>query len=566
MNCAIKRIIQFHNAYVPGPIQIKNQMGQDITTYCQYSWSNDMVCWTNWVTYDMYLKICGQLKDETYIRILIQDSIGIVKIHDVATDCYSVTLDLDNPFEVTICNDNLFNPYANLDCAIKLQQQMADSIICMFGIPVYYFRVKPDPTTADYTFKEYLLHNIESVKQIKMMIPEGTMPSSNPKFNALDFDWETDWDVEIGKNEFARAFGDGQVPKVRDFIYIPMMKRMWDVNSAYDEKNENLMWISTTWKLSLVKYEDTTNVNGTPEMESLIDSLIPHTYENTFGEKERTLWERTTGSTQIKSPDHAYTNLYDISMGDAIRQAYSKNEINIVDYQYNHNSMVVTRNIYKFKTPLAKVTYQKGYCGANGTLAFILQTTGTSRDELICSNCRQKTVCPYYSAEAGAKCSVPSTIIKCGPIDVNLTLKPIAGGNCYEISCGDIKGNLKLFASYLVIIRWNRQNYTVSMECYEHIHRTNIPTYMLKPEMYSFNATPTISVTSQYNLDYDITEEQDMFIQAYPCLLTNIKLYNIDLGREGAIKESLKYVTQHKNIIINDLARPIESGQGYTAR
>ena len=32
-----------------------------------------------------------------------------------------------------------------------------------------------------------------------------------------------------------------------------MMNRMWDVNAAYDEKNEGLMWRSTTWKLQLVK-------------------------------------------------------------------------------------------------------------------------------------------------------------------------------------------------------------------------------------------------------------------------------------------------------------------------
>ena len=35
-----------------------------------------------------------------------------------------------------------------------------------------------------------------------------------------------------------------------------MMKRMWEVNSAYDEKNTGLMWRSTTWKLQLVKYND----------------------------------------------------------------------------------------------------------------------------------------------------------------------------------------------------------------------------------------------------------------------------------------------------------------------
>ena len=61
-----------------------------------------------------------------------------------------------------------------------MQQQLSDQVICTLGIPVYYFRVVPDEDTKSYTFKEYVLHNVQSVKQIKMMIQDGTMPSSKP--------------------------------------------------------------------------------------------------------------------------------------------------------------------------------------------------------------------------------------------------------------------------------------------------------------------------------------------------------------------------------------------------
>ena len=143
----------------------------------------------------------------------------------------------------------------------------------MLGIPIYYIKVAPDLDTADYTFKEYALHNVESIKQIKLMIPDGEMPSSNPKLTEFDFDWETDWEVEISKTQFAAAFGDEAFPKQRDFIYIPMMKRMWEVNSAYDEKKDGLMWRSTTWKLALVKYNESTNVS-TNEWGDVIDGWL----------------------------------------------------------------------------------------------------------------------------------------------------------------------------------------------------------------------------------------------------------------------------------------------------
>ena len=39
---------------------------------------------------------------------------------------------------------------------------------------------------------------------VKIMIEDGQMPSSNPKLNDFDFDWEVDWDTEISKTQFAK--------------------------------------------------------------------------------------------------------------------------------------------------------------------------------------------------------------------------------------------------------------------------------------------------------------------------------------------------------------------------
>lgn len=226
-----------------------------------YSWSSDGVCWTNWTNIHNYNHICSKLEGDFFLRVLFTGGITMVKYNGVIVNCYNITLDTSNVFLQDFCsNTNLFQPYNNLDCALQLQQQLSDSIVCMFGIPIYYFRVVPQVDTADYTFKEYVMHNVESVKQLKLMIPDGQMPSSKPIFSEMDFDWEVDWDVELGKSQFANAFGDEVFPKQRDLIYIPMMKRMWEVNSAYDEKNEGLMWRSTTWKLALVKYNEKSNI------------------------------------------------------------------------------------------------------------------------------------------------------------------------------------------------------------------------------------------------------------------------------------------------------------------
>ena len=238
MSCGIKHILTLSEAIVFNEITVINNFEKDITNECKFSWSSDRVCWTSWTTYDNYLDVCSNIEGDFYLRILISGVFGKLYFGNLLTNCFDICIDGSDTFLKNFCQEeNLFNPYSNLDCALELYEQTSNSIICMFGIPAFYFRVVPKKDTANYTFKEYVLHNVESVKQIKLMVPDGSMPSSNPKFSELDFEWEAPWEVEIGKQQFAQAFGDTAFPKYQDFIYVPLMKRMWDVNAAYEEKN-----------------------------------------------------------------------------------------------------------------------------------------------------------------------------------------------------------------------------------------------------------------------------------------------------------------------------------------
>ena len=57
MSCGIKRILQFQEAVRYQEIKVIDSFGIDITMQCQYSWSSDGVCWTNWVDYNEYKRI-----------------------------------------------------------------------------------------------------------------------------------------------------------------------------------------------------------------------------------------------------------------------------------------------------------------------------------------------------------------------------------------------------------------------------------------------------------------------------------------------------------------------------
>ena len=540
MSCNIKRIVKFNQAITTLPIKVIDNTNMNVTESCMYSWSADGICWSAWTTYDNYLRITPRLESDFYLKILISTGLSSIVIGNCITNDYTIAIDATNVFLNNFCGStNLFQPYNNLDCALQLQQQLADSIACMFGIPVYYFRTEPNRETVDYTFKEYVLHNVVAVKQIKLVIKDGAMPSSNPKLTEFDFDWETDWETEVSKTQFATAFGDDAYPKYGDFIYIPMMHRMWDVNAAYDEKNEGLMWRSTTWKLQLVKYSDSTAYSKS-EFDEFIDTLIPQTYENTFGQFERLEQERISQTPQVSAPMFAATNLYDIFMEDAIRKQYTKSDVAIIDKQYSHHANIISRNMYRFKNENGCITYQKGICGDNGTLMFIVETPGSFSEIL------------------------ERDIIQFGNLRINMIYK---GGKFTLVCNSGLSAILEPFKSYMCIIRWNRNNFTISMDVYNYTHREDMPIYKLRPEMYWFAFdNPVYAGVSDY--DNELSSEIELLCQihAYPLQLTNIKYYNEYLDTETAVKESVKYTTNNKACVFNDLARPINSGHGYAVK
>ena len=564
-DCPIKRIITFKEALIYGPIKIVDNLDVDVTSECQFSWSTDGACWTSWVSWMQYNTLAKNLEGDYFLRVLIFGGLSKVYYNNMLTNCYSICFDQSNAFLKDFCEgSNLLQPYTGLDCALELQQQMADSVICMFGIPIYYLRVVPNPESVDYTFKEWTLHNVVDIKQLKLMIPDGQMPSSNPKLTDFDFDWEIDWDTELSKNQFAKAFGDTAFPKQRDLVYIPLMKRLWEVNSAYDEKNEGLLWRPTTWKLALVKYNDKTNVDK-GNFEDLIDGWLVNKYEDTFGEKETAEQERQSAEPQLSAPKFSATNLYDIFIEDAIRSQITKNDITIQDKIFCHHSNIVARNIYRFKNENACVTYQKPMCGPSGWMSFIIETPG------------------------GMAAVVEKEIIQFGGLKINAGFDPtIDGGKDggkFFLNWGGMTISLDPFSIYMVVLRWNINNKTTDLIVYPYIHR-DIPPYLLNPDMYwwdfenpaarlvgdfdqSFSAGFFIDGAvakdnKEYKEEWDTSEVCQ--VHAWPLSLTNIKYYRGWMSDEDILKECVKYTTNHEQCVINDLARPINDGHGYAVR
>lgn len=549
------------------PIALFDENDVDITASCMFSWSSDAACWTNFVTFDQYNKMAPNIESDYYLRILIVTGFSKLALDNKIVDCYTICLYNENPYLMDLCLNQTVDFYAGLDCAIQMYQQMSDLICCMIGIPCYYFRVLPDQETKDLTFKEYLLHNVVDMKYLKLVCQDGQMPSSKPQMTEFDFDWETDWEVEMSKTAFAKAFGDTAFPKQRDIIYIPLMKRMWEVNSAYDEKNEAFMWRPVTWKLGLIKWNDKTNVDQ-GDFKDIIDNWAINRMED-FVDAEHVEQERQSGVNQMDAPLFNGDNLYITMLEDAIRTGVTITEKDSVekDIQLNHNAAIVCRNMYRFKDTKSIIKYVNTTCGDHGTLMFILDT----RIQMFENG--------WLDDGSAVK-----TLIKFGNINVDLKVEAKSiGRNAVQydhyILFNGMQAKLEdpshdphesLYTGiYLVQIRWNRGNFTTELNVLPYIQTVpkDTPPYRVRPEMHIFDFThPVCKMTGSYNNDYIQETPVEVYVSPAPVGLTNIKIFDVALSDNDMAKESIKYTTNNVHCVINDVARPFVDENGFNVR
>ena len=533
MACLIKRLITLTVPIHYQRINLFDDNNIDVTAGAKFSWSTDGLCWTNFVSLEQYGELAPNIEGDFYLRILITTGFSKLVVGGKVSDCYTICLYNENPYLADLCTNQTVDFYAGLDCALQMYIQLSDLVCCMVGIPIYYFRVLPDKSTADFTFKEYVLHNVVDLKHLKMVMQDGQMPSSKPQMTEFDFDWETDWDVEISKTAFAKAFGDNAFPKQRDIIYVPLMKRMWEVNSAYDEKAEGFMWQPTTWKLGLVKWNDKTNVDQ-GIFEDIIDNFTVNRIEN-YLPLETEEQRRLTGTEQTQAPVFKPDNLYNLEITDAVRKAVTNTELKSVNqFQINHRAAVVTRNFYNFKEPESTILYTQQSCKDSGTLMFMVDT---------------RNIGP-----------VPAkTIFGLGRIHIDWD------GNAVKFN--GLEWQIETPNIYIIKATWDRNTFTTSLTAYPYrcLAPEGTPPYMIRPEMYVFDFTnPVCDLTGPYNNDFIQTEKQSAWLCPYPLLMTNIKLYDKMLSEEEAAKEAIKYTTKNEHCILNDVARPFQDDFGYS--
>lgn len=127
---------------------------------------------------------------------------------------------------------NLFRPYQNLDTSIDRMLAMMNKLNDIFGHEVYFIKVKEVEESFNATFKTYEKFTADSVKKIKVLIPDNDFKANTLVYAEFNIDYEESMEMHIVIEEFQRAFGIGSSPQAKDMIYVPQIGRMYDITSS----------------------------------------------------------------------------------------------------------------------------------------------------------------------------------------------------------------------------------------------------------------------------------------------------------------------------------------------
>jgi len=269
------------------------------------------------------------------IEFTIETEAGIIE------SCPNFCTDCTDPFAMNGCANiqvtcntlNQFNPYA-LTKSVKMYKQLVNIVNGIFGHQVTYFKTEPDARTTDVILMEYSLHNVTDKQTIKIMVPDNEFPTESHTYDIFGIELE-DFEIHITAEEFETHFGAGKYPRNKDYMFIPIINKMYEINSVSlaDEFNRSHSY----WKVKLVKYQDRGDViKG--QFDDDTDVLITG-IEEIFGERIQDEYKKNL------KPE-IFQTVID-KHHDGIR-TFVDRKLRIVDYELKNRWTIVSKNHYNF--------------------------------------------------------------------------------------------------------------------------------------------------------------------------------------------------------------------------
>jgi len=221
-----------------------------------------------------------------------------------------------------------FRPY-QVDSAVGIFKELSFHTNKIFGHEVVYFRTLPDSDSGDYIFKEWTMYKNVDRKCLKILIPDNNFPDNKPKFSEYGIDFEIPFEVHVDNRYFQSIFGCESEPRKRDFLYFPLINRMFEIQGSYLYRS--FMMEPTYWKVQLFKFN--------PNIDMLMKSDDRKFMDNIITSAEELFAEEVKDDIEDATMPEQYTTIskrYDLSR----RSIHPDLKIKNIKYKFNFASLM----------------------------------------------------------------------------------------------------------------------------------------------------------------------------------------------------------------------------------
>ena len=229
----------------------------------------------------------------------------------------------------------------------------------IYGHKVDYVKVTSNTDKgSDFTLREWNLFTVKKadVKCIKVIVPDNQFPDNKFSFNPFGVDFGDAFEIHVVDAYFKKMFGAGYFPQEHDFLYFPLVNRMYEVMSTYLYRDFNMQPLY--WKLTLTKWEKRSNViweddTQKQEIEDAVKGMDSVFLETTEDEAQDML-----NKSQFRFQEESLDLMREYINNNLL---FDRNKIEnyfttVSDSQYNLNSLYS-----KYVDPKLAVVYKKGF-------------------------------------------------------------------------------------------------------------------------------------------------------------------------------------------------------------
>ena len=241
--------------------------------------------------------------------------------------------------DVVITEDG-WNFYDNQQTLVTQWLNQCIALSKIYGHTVIYFKsdITEDNEVYD-TFSTIVSRDIVAIKKLLVLFPNNQLPQDRNVYSEWDFPLIDEFSMHVINSTFKQAFGEVTVPLVNDYIYLPILNKLYRVTSV--QPKNGLMGVIGWWEVYLNKFETDETIDFSQEIKAALETNNPDDFDelqsihdlnymldNTLMDADIVLED--TIETK-KESNEAFTNklidgtnYVDLKETEAVRRSYNK--------------------------------------------------------------------------------------------------------------------------------------------------------------------------------------------------------------------------------------------------